>query len=250
MLDIITADALAPLAHGFFTRGGGASSGIFRGLNCGTGSTDLAEVVAINRARVAAALDVTADRLLTLRQVHSARVVTVDGPLDPRPEADAMVTSVRGLALGILTADCLPVLFADGRAGVVGAAHAGWRGLLAGVLEATLDAMEGLGADRARTCAVVGPAIGQGAYEVGPELRQAFVDADPSSARFFVPGPGDRTRFDLPGCALSRLRAAGVGGATWTGHCTYTDAERFYSFRRATHLGEADYGRSIAAIRL
>ena len=249
-LEIITADALAPLHHGFFTRRGGASSGIFSGLNCGPGSSDQSEIVSINRTRVAEAMEVSPDHLVTVHQIHSADVVSVAAPLGPRPRADAIVTATPGLAVGVLTADCQPVLFADGKAGVIGAAHAGWRGARDGVLEATLAAMEALGAERDRIAAVIGPSISQRNYEVGPELLEEFMAEDPESARFFANGEGDRYLFDLPGYGLSRLRRAGVGHAEWTRHCTYADPERFYSYRRATHAGEADYGRLISAIRL
>lgn len=248
-MEIITADAL-PVQHGFFTRKGGASSGIFQGLNCGTGSSDLTEAVAINRARVAQAMNVAPDGLIGVHQVHSADVVHVTGPVLPRPRADAMVTATPGIALSILTADCQPVLFADRRAGVIGAAHAGWRGAVDGVLEAVLDAMEALGAKRANITAVIGPCISQAAYEVGPEFFEAVTDGAPEATSFFANGPGDRMLFDLPGYGLARLRAEGVGHAEWTGHCTYADAARFYSYRRTTHAGEADYGRLISVIRL
>lgn len=249
MLEILTSDAI-PLRHGFFTRKGGASSGIFAGLNCGPGSSDQSDIVAINRARVAEALDLAPGALVSLNQTHSARVVTLTAPPADRPAADGMVTRVAGIGLAILTADCQPVLFADARAGVVGAAHAGWRGAQGGVLEATLDAMEALGARRADICATIGPTISRAAYEVGPEFLATFVAGDPDNRRFFAPGTGDRLHFDLPAFGLHRLRAAGVGRAAWTGHCTYSDPERFYSYRRTTHAGEADYGRLIAVIRL
>lgn len=249
-LEILTSDRIAPLRHGFFTRRGGASSGVFAGLNCGIGSSDQREIVEINRARVAQALDVPSDQLVGVHQVHSADVVTVDKPPADRPRADAMVTATRGLALSILTADCQPVLFADIRAGVIGAAHAGWRGALGGVLEATIEAMEALGAARASIVAVIGPAISGTAYEVGPDFMDSFLESDPDSARFFSDGKGDRQQFDLPGYGLDRLRKAGVGQAEWTGHCTYADPERFYSYRRSTHDGAADYGRLLSAIRL
>jgi polyphenol oxidase len=248
-LEIITSDAL-PVRHGFFTRKGGASSGIFSGLNCGTGSTDQTEIVAINRARVADAMGLGPEALVTVHQVHSARALPVTGPLSIRPEADALVTATPGLLLSVLTADCQPVLFADPKAGVIGAAHAGWRGAVDGVLEATLDAMEGLGARRQDITAVIGPTISQAAYEVGPEFFDRFRAEDEGSTRFFAGGTGDRMLFDLPGYGLHRLREAGVGRAEWTGHCTYRDPDRFYSFRRTTHAGEADYGRLIATIRL
>ena len=204
----------------------------------------------INRARVAEAMEVAPEALVTLHQVHSAEVVTVTAPRDDRPRADAMVTDRPGIALGVLTADCQPVLFADEAAGVIGAAHAGWRGALDGVLEATLDAMEALGARRADISAAIGPAISQSAYEVGPEFLDDFLADDPANARFFAQGDGDRMRFDLPAFGLHRLRRAGVGHAEWTRHCTYADSERFYSYRRSTHRLEADYGRLISAIRL
>lgn len=249
MLEIITSDVL-PVRHGFFTRKGGASSGIFAGLNCGVGSTDQSDIVAINRARAAAALDLAPEALVSVHQVHSPNVVTVTGPLTIRPRADAMVTRTPGLALAVLTADCQPVLFADPEAGVIGAAHAGWRGARDGVLEATVEAMVALGATPAGIRAVIGPTISQKAYEVGPEFVADFLSDDLAYARFFVAGTGDRAQFDLPAYGLHRLRAAGVGQATWTGHCTYTDADRFYSYRRSNHRNEADYGRLLSAVRL
>jgi len=189
MLEIITSDALAP-RHGFFTRKGGASSGIFAGLNCGTGSSDQAEIVAINRARVADAMGLGVEGLVSVHQVHSPDVVTVTAPFADRPRADAMVTATPGLALAVLTADCQPVLFADAKAGVIGAAHAGWKGARDGVMEATLDAMEALGARRGQITAVIGPCISQTAYEVGQEFFESFTDAAPEARRFFVNGKG------------------------------------------------------------
>jgi YfiH family protein len=249
-LEILTSDALSDLRHGFFTRRGGASSGVFLGLNCGVGSSDQSDMVAINRARVADAMDVDADALIGVHQVHSPDVVVVDAPMIDKPRADAMVTATPGLALSILTADCQPVLFADSHAGVIGAAHAGWRGALDGVLEATLDAMEQLGARRDDTIAVIGPTISQRAYEVGPEFLDAFMADDPDNSRFFANGQNDRMQFDLPAFGLHRLRRAGVGRAEWTRHCTYSDANRFYSYRRSVHEKDADYGRLISVIRL
>lgn len=249
-LEILTSDLLAPVKHGFFTRRGGASSGVFAGLNCGTGSSDQSEIVTINRARAAAAMGVAPTALVAVHQAHTADVETVAAPLTHRPRADAMVTATPGLALSVLTADCQPVLFADAEAGVIGAAHAGWRGALDGVLEATVAAMQALGAKAETTVAVIGPTISQRAYEVGPEFLDAFLADDPGNARFFASGQGDRMQFDLPAFGLHRLRAAGVGRAEWTRHCTYADPERFFSFRRSTHAREADYGRLISAIRL
>ena len=249
MLDIITSDAL-PVRHGFFTRKGGASSGVFAGLNCGAGSSDQSEIVAINRARVAEAMGVGPAHLVTIHQVHSADVAVITSPLTLRPRADAMVTATPGIALGVLTADCQPVLFADAKAHVIGAAHAGWRGAKDGVLEATIAAMEGLGAQRSRIVAVIGPCISQAAYEVGPEFFETFTDDDRSTVRFFINGPGDRLLFDLPAYGLSRLRAAGIAHAEWTRHCTFAAPDRFFSFRRTTHAHEVDYGRLISVICL
>ncbi len=249
-LDIITSPVLEPLPHGFFGRQGGASSGVFAGLNCGQGSTDQAEAVTINRARVALALNVAPESLVGVHQVHSPDVVTVEHASQVRPRADALVTRVPGIALSILTADCQPVLLADAEAGVIGAAHAGWKGTLNGVLEATLSAMEALGAKAGRVHAAIGPTISQRAYEVGPEFMDQILAEDPRAARFFANGMGDRYLFDLPGYGLQRLRQAGVAEAVWTRHCTYSDPSRFFSYRRSVHAREADYGRLIAAIRL
>lgn len=249
-LEILTSDSLSQTRHGFFTRRGGASSGVFAGLNCGQGSSDQSEIVQINRDRVAGAIGVPQSHLAGVHQVHSADVVTVSAPLDTKPRADAIVTATPGIALSILTADCQPVLFADHAAGVIGAAHAGWRGALDGVLEATVDAMEDLGATRGNITAVIGPCISQASYEVGPEFFESFLAEEAGYERFFTQGRGDRFLFDLPGFGLHRLRAAGVGHAEWTRHCTYSDPERFYSYRRSTHAKEADYGRLISVITL
>ncbi|MEM8978456.1 MAG: peptidoglycan editing factor PgeF [Pseudomonadota bacterium] len=249
-LEIIRSDALFPMRHGFFTRKGGASSGVFQGLNCGLGSTDQSEAVQINRARVAEALHVPEQNLATLYQVHSPDVIEVHAPLSERPKADGMASAMPGLALGILTADCQPVLFADSKAKVIGAAHAGWKGALNGVLERTIEAMERLGALRENITAIIGPSISQKNYEVGPEFLDRFLDEDENHAEFFAQGQGDKYQFDLPRFGLSRLRAAGVGSANWTGHCTYEDEARFFSYRRSVHQKQADYGRLISAISL
>lgn len=249
-LEIITDPLLEPARHGFFTRQGGASSGVFTGLNCGGGSSDQREVVAINRTRVAEALGVKATHLVGAHQTHSADVATIREPPETPIRADGLVTSTPGLALSVLTADCQPVLLVAPKAGVVGAAHAGWRGALSGVLEATVEAMRGLDADPADIRAVIGPTISQGAYEVGPDFFDEVTADDAGATRFFAGGEGDRMQFDLPGYGLHRLRAAGVGEATWTGHCTYADEARFFSYRRSVHRKEADYGRMISAICL
>lgn len=247
----LTSDLLAPLHHGFFTRAGGASSGVFHGLNCGLGSSDQSEIVKINRQRVADTMDVPITHLATVHQFHSADVAILDRPTDANPpKADAAVTATPGLALGVLTADCQPVLFADQTAGVIGAAHAGWQGALGGILEATLDAMETLGAARDRTVAAIGPSISQAAYEVGPEFLDRFLAEDEETSRFFANGKDDRYQFDLIGYSLDRLRQAGIGTAEWIGHCTYADPEKFYSYRRSVHQRQADYGRLISVVRL
>lgn len=247
--EILTSDLLDGVRHGFFTRKGGASSGVFAGLNCGNGSSDQSEIVALNRARVAQAMG--AETLQGVHQVHSAKAIVIETPMSgPRPKADGIVTATPGLVLTTLSADCQPVLFHDAKAGVIGAAHAGWKGAMDGVLEATVCAMERLGAARANIHAVIGPCISQRAYEVGPEFLERFLDADPDNAQFFGNGDGDRYLFDLPGYGLAQLRAAGVGQAEWTRHCTWSDPVRFYSYRRACQNGEADYGRLIAGIVL
>lgn len=250
-LEILTSPLLKGMTHGFFSRKGGVSSGIYAGLNCGFGSSDQREAVALNRSRAATALAVPPERLLSVHQIHSPVVVVADRVgWKERPRADAMVSITPGVALGILTADCAPVLFADRENGVVGAAHAGWRGALDGVLDATIDAMIRLGAERGQIRAVVGPSISLRNYEVGPEFFERFRDEEAGYERFFGPGTGDRLRFDLPGFVLFRLRDAGVGEAEWIGRCTYADPERFFSYRRSTHAGDPDYGRLISAIRL
>ncbi len=256
MISPITAPGLAALAgigHGFYTRAGGASAGLYASLNCGAGSRDEPALVVENRARVASSLGTTRERLLSPYQIHSARAVHVDAPWPEgnRPDADGIVTATPGLAIGVLTADCAPVLFVDTEARVIGAAHAGWRGALSGVLAATLEAMIAIGARRSRVRAALGPAIGREAYEVGPELEAEFLAADGGHARFFRrPEAGARPRFDLQGFVMARLGSLGIAGSESVGLCTYTDESRFYSFRRATHRKEADYGRQISAIVL
>ena len=240
------------IAHGFFSRRGGVSAGLYDSLNCGPGSKDDPASVAANRARVAAALDVRASDLLTLYQIHSATIVTVTESWGPGqgPQADGMVTRTPGIAIGALAADCTPILFADAKAGVIGACHAGWKGAFGGVAEATVDAMEAMGADRARIVAAIGPTIRQASYEVGAEFRDRFMEATSGNARWFVPGKtADKFQFDLPGYLTGRLTAAGVGQIDDAKICTYADPD-FFSYRRTTHLGELDYGRNISAIAL
>jgi len=242
---------LAGIAHGFFTRRGGVSQGIYASLNCGPGSGDSAAAVRENRARVAAHLG--ARDLVSAKQVHGTRALILDAlwPEGERPQADALVTATRGLALGVLTADCAPILLADGQAGVVAAVHAGWRGALAGIIEAAVEAMEGLGAQRQRICASVGPCIGLEAYEVGPEFEAEFRSRDAASAAFFARDSAEaRPHFDLSGYALHRLRGAGLAQAAAVPACNYTLQSDFFSYRRSRLCGETDYGRQISAIVL
>ena len=238
--------------HGFFTRAGGVSDGIYARLNAGVGSKDDPAHVAENRRRVAEWMGGAADDLCGCYQVHSAVArVAESGWAGDRPEGDAVVAGVKGPVLTVLTADCAPVLFADAEAGVIGAAHAGWKGALGGVIHSTVAAMQALGAEPSRIVAVVGPCIAQASYEVGADYQDRFAHHDPGSDRFFHPGAtADKRRFDLPGFVLWRLQQAGVGQAVWTGHDTCADKARFYSNRRAFQRGEADFGRLISVIRV
>ena len=265
------------IRHGFFTRKGGVSSGDYATLNVGIGSNDAQAQVAENRRRVAAHLNANVaghpfPDIVTTYQVHSADVITVVEPFgwdhsslsvrpqsppeipsaippQTRPKADALVTSTPGLAIGVLTADCTPILFADAEARVVAAAHAGWRGAVSGIIGNTVAAMERMGASRSRITAAVGPVIRQNAYEVGPEFKAQFLEQAPGNARFFKRPEGrERDYFDLPGYCCEQLTAAGVACIEDLGLCTYENESLFYSFRRKTHRGEADYGRQIAAI--
>ncbi len=244
--------ALPGIRHGFFTRRGGVSAGPFAGLNCGLGSGDDIRRVLDNRARVAASLRVGRERLVSPRQVHGNSVVVAREPWAPGadPEADAIVTKMRGLAIGVGTADCAPVLFADAAAGVVGAAHAGWGGALKGVVEATVAAMIAEGARTDRIVAGIGPVIAKASYEVGPEFRDRFTAADAGNDRFFGRSErADHWRFDLPAYVEARLRALGLAAiGTLRGLDTYADEARFFSFRRSTHRGEKEYGRMISAV--
>jgi polyphenol oxidase len=245
--------AFAGIRHGFFTRDGGVSGGLYTSLNGGVGSKDNVGHVAENRARMAHAVGVEPSRFLTAYQIHSPDVVVAEAPWtsDTRPRADGIVTRIPALAIGVTTADCGPVLFADPKARVIGAAHAGWRGALSGVVEATVDAMEWLGAARGDIHAALGPMIRQPNYEVGADLMARFAAEDPASNRFFTPAPRDgHAQFDLAGYIATRLRHAGVGHIEDLGHCTYADPAMFFSYRRATHRAEADYGRHVNAIAL
>jgi len=248
----LTDTLLDGLLHGFFTRAGGVSEGAFASLNCSLSGRDEADRVAENRARAMRALGLAPDRLIGLFQVHTPDVVVLDEPwgIEERPRADAVVTRRRGLALGIVTADCAPILFADAAAGVIGAAHAGWRGALAGIIEATVAAMERLGARRGRVAAVIGPSIRQASYEVDDRFREAFLAADPANGRFFAPGRPGHALFDLAGHCAARLDAAGVGAQATVAADTLADPERFFSYRRATLAGEGPIGHQLSAIAL
>ncbi|KQW80861.1 peptidoglycan editing factor PgeF [Brevundimonas sp. Root1279] len=242
----------AGVRHGFFTRQGGVSTGLYDSLNVGVGSNDDPAAVAENRARLAGWFGGTADDLASCYQIHSAVVrVAEAGWKGERPEGDATVTAVPGVICGVLTADCAPILLADAEAGVVGAAHAGWKGALGGIVHSTVAAMEALGARPDRMVAVVGPCIGLESYEVGADFQERFEHHDAGSARFFSPGVApDKRLFDLPAFVLWRLEQAGVGDAAWTGHDTRIDGARFFSNRRAHLDGEADFGRMMSAISL
>jgi YfiH family protein len=240
------------IRHGFFTRQGGVSKGIYGSLNCGLGSGDDAENVRQNRALVAETLGVPHERLLTLYQIHSATAVIVDQPWNSDvAEADALVTRTPGLAIGALTADCAPVLFCDPEAQVIAAAHAGWRGALLGIVEATVASMEELGAKPERMVAVIGPTISQRAYEVGSDYVERFLAEEPASSSFFMTDDGSgEPHFDLAGYVAERLARTGVGTVSDLGLCTYCDETRLFSYRRSQHHGEEDYGRQISAIVL
>lgn len=253
MLQARSLTALPGIRHAFFTRAGGVSEGLYASMNGGLGSEDAPERVAENRARMAKALGVAPEHFLSVYQIHSPNVVVADAPwaASERPRADAIVTRRSGIAIGIGTADCGPILFADAQAQVIGAAHAGWRGAFTGVLEATITEMERLGARRERITAAAGPMISQRNYEVGQDLIDRFLEADKDNARYFVPAarPG-HAMFDLPGYVVDRLKRAGVAQIENLGLCTYADPAQFYSYRRATHRKEPDYGRHINAIAL
>jgi YfiH family protein len=247
-----TLESCNGIRHGFFTRQGGVSKGIYGSLNCGLGSRDDAEAVRQNRALVAETLGVLPERLLTLYQIHSAKAVVVDKPWNNgAAEADALVTRTPGLAIGALTADCAPVLFCDPDARVIAAAHAGWRGALSGIVETTVATMQELGASPERVVAVIGPTISQRAYEVGADYKDRFLAEEQASESFFLTDEGSgEPHFDLAGYVAERLSRAGVGTVSDLGLCTYCDETRLFSYRRSQHHGEDDYGRQISAILL
>ncbi|MEM9600649.1 MAG: peptidoglycan editing factor PgeF [Pseudomonadota bacterium] len=246
-LPVVTHAAL-PVPHGFFGREGGASDGVYMSLNCGLGSNDDPKAVRHNRDTVRRHLG--ADALVSLYQVHSPDVLIIDEPPKDRPRADGVITRTAGLALSALSADCGPVLFCDPQAQIIAACHAGWRGALSGVIESTVAAMCEIGARPDAIRAVLGPCIGPDHYEVGEDFRDTFLNVSDQYATFFTDGPVGRPHFDLPTFILSRLQACGVGKSAWTGHCTYADPTRYFSYRRNTHEGLDGYGRNISAIML
>ncbi len=247
----VTAPTLDGIAHGFFGRRGGVSTGDLASLNCGLGSGDDPALIAENRLRVADAA-LPGATLTGVYQVHGDHCVIIDGESDlaARPEADALATRTPGVLLGILTADCVPVLFADRNAGVIGAAHAGWKGALAGVTDATLTAMESLGADRANIAAAIGPCIGRASYEVDDGFVQRFTDADPANERFFAAGKPGHAMFDIAAYVAARLAMAGVARIAIGGQDTYAETDDYFSYRRACHKGENSYGRQLSVIGL
>jgi polyphenol oxidase len=253
MIELPNLKGLPGIRHGFLTRHGGVSEGIYRSLNCGLGSKDDHDAVIENRARAVRAASLRPDSLATAYQVHSARVAVVEDnwPKDDRPEVDGIVTKTKGVSLGILTADCVPVLFADPEARIIGASHAGWKGAVTGILSETVDAMTQLGAQRDRIQAGVGPSIAQKSYEVGPEFPKAFIDRDPANARYFATSSRCRHfMFDLVGFVRDELESLGLGSVKVAGNDTCAEAENFFSYRRTTHAKEPDYGRQISIIGL
>jgi hypothetical protein len=253
MIELSNLKDLAGIRHGFMTRHGGVSDGIYRSLNCGLGSKDDHDAVVENRARAVRAAGLKPDSLATAYQVHSARVAVVEDnwPKADRPEVDGLVTKTKGVSLGILTADCVPVLFADPEAGIIGAAHAGWKGAVTGILPETVEAMVQLGAQRDRIQAGVGPAIAQKSYEVGPDFPQAFIARDPANGRYFTTSARCRHfMFDLVGFVRDELESLGLGAVSVAGNDTCSEADDFFSYRRTTHAKEPDYGRQISIIGL
>lgn len=243
--------ALPGIRHGFFSRKGGVSTGIYDGLNCGLGSSDDPQRVLENRRRISTYLGGGYDGVVTLYQVHGTTALAVNSQVarDGLPKADAVVTQTPRLVIGVLTADCAPVLFADPEAGIVAAAHAGWRGAVAGIIESTVSEMERIGAVRGRICAAVGPCINQPAYEVGPDFEAELLDKDPAYARFLArQSANGKAHFDLPGLVVSRLASSGVGNIVNAAQCTHANESLFFSYRRTTQRKEADYGRQISAI--
>ena len=248
-LEILTSELLKPVKHGFFTRKGGISSCIYKGLNCGLGSLDSRELVQKNRQKVCKAMDIKKSMLLSLNQVHSNKVLTLNQPFHKKIDADAMVTNKPNLGLGILTADCQPVVFADIESQIIGVAHAGWRGTLSGILDNTISSMIKLGATRQKIKAVIGPSISQKVYKVGSEFFEKFYENNKENEKFFKIISKEKFLFDLSGLTLEKLTQSGVT-AEKINRCTYLEPDLFYSYRRSLHKNEKDYGRQITVIRL
>lgn len=249
---LLTSPNLSTASHGFFTRQGGVSKGVYASLNCGWGSDDDKANVAENRARVAAKLGTTLENFCSLYQIHGREVITVENPWlrTELPKADAMVTKHKGIAIGVLAADCAPVLFADAKAGVIGAAHAGWKGALAGVLRSTVEAMCALGASKANIAAAIGPCIAQRSYEVGADFRDTLMKESTENGGFFGNSASGSYLFDLRGYVRSKLALAGITDINTLENDTYSEEDTFFSFRRTTHRREPDYGRQVSAIML
>ena len=247
----IRSSRLKNFRHGFFTRKGGVSKGIYKGLNCGLGSSDDEKTVLSNRDLVAKYMGTCSDNIVSVHQIHSVEAIICNRAFETLPKADALVTNTPGLLLSVFTADCQPVIFADEKNSVVGIAHAGWRGALNGVLTSTINKMETLGAERSQISAVIGPCISQTAYEVGLDFFEKFKSASKKNGNYFMYNPDTKKyHFNLPNFSLHLLKDEGISSIEWTGHCTYNDPENFFSYRRSYHKNESDYGRMISAIML
>ena len=250
-LATIQSSRLKNFSHGFFTRKGGQSKGIYKGLNCGLGSSDDAKTILSNRNLVAEHMGTSLENIVGVHQIHSVEAIICNGTFETAPKADALVTNTPGLLLSVLTADCQPVIFADRENSVIGIAHAGWRGALNGVLNSTINKMEALGAERNQISAVIGPCISQNAYEVGLDFFEKFTSSNKKNKDYFAYSSDTKKyHFDLPNFSLNLLKDEGISSIEWTGHCTYSDPENFFSYRRSCHKKEPDYGRLISAIML
>ena len=250
-LATIQSARLKNFSHGFFTRKGGQSKGVYKGLNCGLGSRDDAKTILSNRNLVAQHMGTSLDNIVGVHQIHSVEAIICNGTFKTSPKADALVTNTRGLLLSVLTADCQPVIFADRENSVIGIAHAGWRGALNGILNSTINKMESLGAKRNQISAVIGPCISQSAYEVGLDFFEKFTSSNKKNKDYFAYSfDTKKYHFDLPNFSLNLLKDEGISSIEWTGHCTYSDPKKFFSYRRSCHKNEPDYGRLISAIML
>jgi len=250
-LATIQSSRLKSFNHGFFTRKGGQSKGIYKGLNCGLGSRDDSKTIIGNRNLVAQHMGTSLENIVSVHQIHSVEAIICNRTIKPSPKADALVTNTRGLLLSVLTADCQPVIFADRENSVIGIAHAGWRGALNGILNSTINKMEALGAERSQISAVIGPCISQNAYEVGLDFFEKFTNSNIKNKDYFSYNSDTKKyHFDLPNFSLNLLKNEGISSTEWTGHCTYSDPKNFFSYRRSCHKNEPDYGRLISAVML